>query len=86
MTFTYKSINNLAYDSNYFNFINTTYPFRNIDNLRPPFMRSDQSQRSPAYYCCEKWNDLPPYIKARPSVSSFKLAVKKHLLNKYRFS
>ena len=83
--FTYKSLNNLTYSLNYFSFVNnnTNYPLRNAQELRPPFPGSTQTKSSPAYYCCIIWNSLPPSIKLKPSVGSFKFSLKNYLVNKY---
>ena len=83
--FVYKILNNLAQPLNYFHLVNesNTYNVRNSNNLRPPLVGSSQSQTSPAYYSCLVWNDLPIDIRSRPSIASFKLALKSHLLQKY---
>ena len=84
--FTFKSLNNLVHPTDYFGHVQdiNNYPLRNALNLRPPLVHSAQSQSSPSYYCCYIWNNLPPYIRSRPSVASFKLAVKKQLLELYQ--
>ena len=84
--FVYKVINDLNYPNNYFNITGNTlnYNLRNATNLRPPKMNSNQSQGSPAYYCCEIWNTLPPYIRLKPSVASFKFSIKNTLINNYK--
>ena len=85
--FTYKSINNQAYPFDYFTNVqesqNNNYNLRNAINLRPPFHRSAQSSRSPGVFCCSLWNNLPVYIRIKPSVASFKFALKQHLLAGY---
>ena len=83
--FTYKSLNNLTFPTNYFDHVANTnnYNLRNALNLRLPQVGSTQSQLYPKYYCCHIWNNLPPYIRSRPSVASFKLATKKRLLEFY---
>ena len=53
--------------------------------IRPRFSRSKQGRSSPSIYCCDTWNDLPEQIKTRPSVASFKSALKQFLINKYWF-
>ena len=85
--FTYKSINNQAYPFDYFTNVqesqNNNYNLRNAINLRPPFHRSAQSSRSPGVFCCSLWNNLPVYIRIKPSVASFKFALRQHLFAGY---
>ena len=81
--FTYKSLSNLTYPTNYFTYIGSTnnYNLRNAINLRTPQFLSTQSQTSPSYYCCLLWNNLPPYIRIKPSAATFKSAKKEMLLS-----
>ena len=83
--FTYKSLNYLTYPVEYFSSVSATnaYALRNADNLRPPLLGSSQSQRSPSYYCVDIWNDIPQEIKSKPSVASFKFAMKNLLIESY---
>ena len=83
--FTYKSLNSLTYQTDYFTFVGNpnNYPLRNSINLRTPQFRSAQSQTSPSYYGCLIWNSLPPYIRVKPSAASFKSAIKERLLQSY---
>ena len=83
--FVYKTINGLSYPFDYFNFNSSlhNYNLRNINDLRPEFSRSLQGQSSPAIYCCNIWKELPEQIKTKPSVSSFKSALKRFLINQY---
>ena len=83
--FTYKSLNDLTYPVNYFNAASTTntYTLRNTNNLRPPLFHSTQSQLSPSFYCCNIWNNIPQEIKSKPSVASFKFAMKNLLIENY---
>ena len=83
--FVFKSINDMTYPTDYFHFNeNIRYDFRhtNID-LQPPFMRSTQSQSSPAYYCCHYWNSLPLEVRQSPSVFSLKRSLKNKILQSY---
>ena len=83
--FVFKSLNNLTAPINYFTYnINERYNLRSPDeNLSAPFMRSRQSQTSPSYYCCEFWNSLPLEMRRVSSVSTFKINLKKCLLDSY---
>ena len=82
--FVYKSLNRISYPFEYFRYNdNNDYNLRNINNLLAPLVNSDQSQRSPSYYCCDIWNNLPLTIKEKPSVASFKFALKHHLIRMY---
>ena len=82
--FVYKSLNNLAYPLNYFSSSNQyEYNLRNNSNLNLPFVRSNQSQSSPSYYTCNIWNSLPQEIRNKPTLYSFRLSVKRYLLNQY---
>ena len=84
--FVYKSLNNLTFPSNYFfnvNHFTSAYNLRNSHNLRPPQAPTLQSQSSPSFYCCHVWNKIPSEIRLKPSVPSFKFALKQYLINKY---
>ena len=83
--FTYKSLNNLAYPTNYFHSIQqlNQVNLRNAINLRPPFSSSNQGQRSPSFFCCSIWNEIPSEIRNKPSVASFKFAIRQYFLNTY---
>ena len=82
--FVYKSLNSLTFPVNYFSYSqNTNYNLRNLNDLQPRFAGSTQGQSSPGFYCPLMYNELPAYIKNKPSISSFKLALRCYLLNKY---
>ena len=83
--FVFKSIHEISYPINYFHLAGNDHyhNLRNTQNLRPPIAISTQSQRSPSFYCCTIWNDLPENIKSRPSVASFRFAMRRHLLDSY---
>ena len=83
--FVYKSINNLAYPFNYFTFSNhvSYYNLRNSNDLRLPLVYSTQSQSSPSYYTCHIWNNLPLNIRNILNLNTFKLSVKKYLLDQF---
>ena len=85
--FTYKSLNNLSYPTEYFYTVQQlqrgSYSLRYNSILRPLAYRNRQSSTSPSIYCCSLWNDLPNDIRSRPSVASFKSALKQHLISKY---
>ena len=51
---------------------------RNSSNLRPAFAYSNQGKRSPSVYCCSVWNDIHTDIRNKPSVASFKSAIRHH--------
>ena len=81
----YKSINGLTHPANYFvTAQNSNYNLRSNGNLRPMLFGSTQGQSSPSFYCSHLWNNIPPYIKLKSSISSFKLSLKQYLLNRYR--
>ena len=84
--FVYKSLNNLSFPSNYFFSVENlvpSYNLRNLTNLRPTQAGSLQSQSSPSFYCSNTWNNIPLEIRHKPSVPSFKHALKQYLLNLY---
>ena len=81
--FVFKSLNNLTFPIDYFISHQVNYNLRNISDLVPSFSSSTQGQTSPKYYCSLIWNSLPPYIRNKPSVSSFKSALRLYLLNNY---
>ena len=82
--FAYKSLNLITHPFNYFTFPNRQlHNLRYSDNLRIPFTRSTQGQSSPSYYICHYWNRLPPVIRYKPSVASFKFSLKQYLLSQY---
>ena len=83
--FTYKSLNFITEPYNYFQAANNfhPYPLRNNLELRAPFSNSAQGRSSPAIYCCKIWTEIPNEIKNKPSVASFKFALKNFLLNRY---
>ena len=83
--FVYKSLNNLTFPANYFSYSHSFHEraLRHSNQLRAPFSRSSQGRTSPAIYCCDIWNDLPDSIKSKPSVGSFKSALKKYLIDRY---
>ena len=56
---------------------------RNRANLRPDKPLSDISKRFLAYNGCILWNDLPANLKSSNNTTTFKINVKKHLLNLY---
>ena len=82
--FTFKSLNHISQPSNYFSYVNNNrYNLRNNFNLRQPFSRTLQGQRSPSYYCPKFWNILPVEIKNNDNILSFKKSLKEYLLNNY---
>ena len=85
LIFVYRSLNYLIYPIDYFTRITNlnTVNLRNQNQLRPPFASSTQSQSSPQYYCCKLWNELPDSIKNKPSIVSFRFALKHYLLETY---
>ena len=85
LIFVYKLINGLTHPVNYFvTAQNSNYNLRSNGNLRPMLFGSTQGQSSPSFYCSHLWNNIPPYIKLKSSISSFKLSLKQYLLNLYR--
>ena len=81
--FVYKTINNLN-SLQLFNFrLNERYNLRYSNDLVIPALASAQSQKSVAYHGVTIWNALPVHIRERPSLSTFKIALKCHLLSKY---
>ena len=82
--FVYKSINQLTYPINYFNFNdNVFYNLRDNSNLRINFRRTNQGQSSPSFYGCHDWNSLPVEIRQAPTLPSFKKSLKDYILNNY---
>ena len=87
--FVYKSLNMLALPIDYFHLLDNfqhNYNTRNLNqlNLHIPFASSLQSQSSPSYYACQYWNSLPLEIKSKPSIISFKKALKDLIIFSYR--
>ena len=83
LVFVYKSLNNISYPLNYFEYFNYTYNLRIQNNLRAPLMRSSQSQTSISFFGCHLWNDLPIRIRNKPSLGSFKHSLRRHLIDQY---
>ena len=79
-----KSLNNLSHPLKYFSIISDNQPYhlRASNNLKPLYM-SSQSQSSLSYYCCMLWNNLSVEIRNKPSIQSFKYALKQYLINSY---
>ena len=81
--YVYKSLNNIT-ENKYFTYrVNEFHSLRNADLLRLPAVRSTQSKRYINYHGVEIWNSLPPNIRNKTSIQSFKIALKKYLLNRY---
>ena len=81
--YVYKSINSLI-ENRYLNFRNNDYHhLRNPDLLRLPQVRSTQSQSFIGFHGVRVWNGLPFDIRSKPSVHSFKSALKTYLLSQY---
>ena len=62
------------------------YNLRNSNqlNLHIEYVGSLQSQTSPSYYASQFWNSLPLEIKSKPSLNSFKKALKDSIIESYR--
>ena len=56
---------------------------RNRTQLLPEFHRLSSTQRSISYSAPSFWNEIPAYIRESPSLSSFKIRLKKCLIDKY---
>lgn len=54
---------------------------RNQNMLRPPQPRSEAAKRFVAYAGCLAWNSLPEYIRVIENKTTFKLRLKKYILN-----
>ena len=81
--YVFKSLNNIT-ENKYFTYrVNEFHSLRNADLLRLPAVRSTQSKRYINYHGVEIWNSLPPNIRNKTSIQSFKIALKKYLLNRY---
>ena len=61
---------------------NTGRLLRNNNDLAMPAINSELGRRSVMYNGPKLWNDMPETIRSKPSISSFKLNAKKHLLLK----
>ena len=84
LCFVYKSLNLITFPIDYFTHSqNPNYNFRHMNELRPIFASTKQGQSSPGYYCSVLWNHLPLSIRNKPSISSFKLALRSHLIDQY---
>ena len=79
--FVFKSINNMIFPRNYFNYNNNN--LRNANELGPTFVPSGQSQSSPKYYGCLMWNSLPDDVKSANSIITLKRKLKEYLLSLY---
>ena len=53
---------------------------RQRDTLQIPFYKSAAGQRSFSFRAVHYWNNLNPNIKCAKTLKSFKLLLKKHLL------
>ena len=85
--FTYRSINRLSYPFDYFTFVNQIHNvnLRNAQDIRPPQVRNSRKRKfSPSFYCADMWNSLPPYLKLKPTLASFKSGLKNFLLSQYQ--
>ena len=82
-TYVYKKIN-CDVENSYFSFrSNNHYDFRNASLLELPLVRSSQSQKFIDFNGVKIWNSLPAYIRCKPSISTFKSALKIYLLSHY---
>ena len=83
-TFMYKCLNGLL--PNTFNFTtgnNQIFNMRNILNVRLPLMHSAQSHTNIRYHGPTIYNEVPNDIKLKPTLSSFKNSLKRHLIQSY---
>ena len=69
----------------YCKFFKHNYSTRQRDNktLVLPKVKTEHGKRSITFCGSELWNALPDDIKIKPSVTSFRNAVKKKLLQEY---
>ena len=81
--FIFKSLKRITFPYDYFHFNHNNYNLRNSFELRPPFVPSSQSQRTPKYYGCLQWNSLPNEVLNSNSLFAFKRKLKCCLLRKY---
>ena len=63
--------------------VNGHYRLRNATLLQTPLVSSDQSQSHVRFRGVQVWNSLPEHIRLKPSISSFKSSLKKHLIQRY---
>ena len=83
-TYTYKVLNRLIDGPNYFTYpSNNPYHTRTRSNLTIPLLQSSQSQTHIQFRGVKDYNALPPDLKSKPSLPSFKKAVKQHLFSTY---
>ncbi len=81
--FVYKSLNSLLDTENYFT-TNNPNPHQTRNHpIYLPRTRSSQTQTHIKYHGAKTFNSLPPDIKSKPSLQSFKKAVKKNILATY---
>ena len=81
--YTYKAINQLI-QNRYFTFRHSNhYSLRNQDLLRLPSVGSTQSKSFIEFHGSQIWNSLPFEIRSKPSIQSFKYALRTHLISKY---
>ena len=82
--FTFKSVRGISEPENHYQYVeNNYYNLRNNSELRLPFCRSLQGQRSPSYYCASNWNSLPVEMKNIVNIIGFKRNLKDHILSMY---
>jgi hypothetical protein len=88
MCFTYKIIHsqsNFPYFGDVFRFVGDVHSHetRNTKQLFVPNVRfNEYGKRFISYSASMKWNDLPNEIKNAPSLNSFKIKLKSHILSK----
>ena len=81
--FVYKCLNNIIQNKFYTFRTNIRYTFREHSLLEVPHVRSNQSQTCITYCGAKIWNQLPLSLRTVPSLTSFKLNLKKYLLSSY---
>ena len=54
---------------------------RNRQHLRPNFPNTEAQKRFVSYHGCLLWNGLPDSLKNYPNKDTFKINVKKYLIN-----
>ena len=83
-TFVFKSVNGLNDTTNYFSTNeNHSYRTRNLGKLYLPRTGSCQSQTHIRYQGAKTYNSLPNDVVSKRTLSSFKQALKKKLINAY---
>ena len=82
--FVYNSINNLIPSPIHYQYrVLDGYNLRNQRNLAIPLHRSRQSELFVNIRGCKLWNSIPPSIREKPSIISFKYHMKQELLGAY---